>query len=98
MRPSEAAALILIQTWGQKAPDVVSDMLKAFPEGSLTYRAIEAYCGVFRPTPVEQGNEALQRMEGRREVYTFLRAVLSLSPSEVEQMLGTHNGDDDVAG
>lgn len=89
---------MLISTWGQRAPDVVSDALKAFPEGSLTWRAIEAYCGIFRPTPVEQGNEALQRMEGRREVYTFLRAVLSLSPSEVEQMLGTPDGDDDVAG
>lgn len=97
MRPSEAAARQLIAMWGERAPDVVSDVLKAFPDGSLTWRAIEAYCGVFRPTPVEQGNEALQRMEGRREVYTFLRAVLSLSPSEVEQLLGTQTGEDDDA-
>lgn len=92
MRPSEYAADQLISTWGRRAPDVVSDFLKAFPDGSLALRAIEAFSGRNQSVPVQHGNEALQRMEGRREVFLFLQAVLSLTPAEIEQLIGETNG------
>jgi hypothetical protein len=94
MRPSEAAARALIQTWGANAPSVVSDYLKAFPEGSKVLKDIEAYAGVFRPGPKDSAE--LQRMEGRREVFLWIRTLLSLTPSEVDQLIPA-NGEDDAA-
>jgi hypothetical protein len=88
------AAAQLVAIWGKRAPDVVSDYLKAFPEGSRVLKDLEAYAGVFRPTPVSEGAEMLQRMEGRREVFQWIRTILSLSPSDVEQ---PKIGDDDDA-
>jgi hypothetical protein len=90
MLPSKAAADILIQTWGDKAPSVVSDYLKAFPEGSKVLKDIEAYAGVFRPGPKDSAE--LQRMEGRREVFLWIRAILLLTPSELEEPTGDDDG------
>jgi hypothetical protein len=97
MRPSEAAAQGLVNVWGERAPRVLSELLYAFPEGSLALRAIEVYCGMNAPVPVKAGNEALQRMEGRREMYLWLKAVLSLTAEEVASLTQTNNGDDDDA-
>ena len=97
MRPSEAAATGLVGTWGDRAPRVVAQLLQAFPEGSLGLRAIEIYCGQNNTIPPEKGNEALQRMEGRREVYHWLKAVLSLTTEEVASLIPKQDGDDDAA-
>lgn len=86
MRPSEQAAHLLIQTWGKDAPAVVAEYLRAFPEGCRLLKDIEAYAGVNRPGPA--GNEALQRMEGRREMFLWIRMVLSLTPAELEKLIG----------
>jgi hypothetical protein len=55
-------------------------------------RAIEAYAGVFRPAPM---GELGQRTEGRREVFFWLRALRTLDPGELKQLMP--NGDDDDA-
>jgi hypothetical protein len=95
MRPSEAAALLLMQTYGKNAPLVVSDYLSAFPEGSRVLKDLEIYAGIHRPTPVSDGPEMLQRMEGRKEVFGWIRMICSLSPADVEQ---PKIGDDDDIG
>lgn len=95
MLPSEAAAAGLVGIWGERAPRIVGQLLQAFPEGSLGLRAIEIYCGMNAPVPVSEGNEALQRREGRREVYLWLKAVLSLTTEEVASLIPTTDGDDD---
>ena len=92
MRPSEAAIELLMRIYGPNAPAVVSDYLSAFPDGSRVLKDLEIYAAIFRPTPVSEGPEMLQRMEGRREVVAWIKAVLSLSPAEVEQI-----GEDDDA-
>lgn len=87
MLPSEAAARQLIATWRDRAPSVVSDYLKTFPaEGSLVLRDLEAYAGIWRPGPKE--DHELQRMEGRREMFLWIRAMLSLTPADIEKLIG----------
>lgn len=97
MRPSEAAARQLIEIWGQQAPAVLGDIIQAFPDRSRALKAIEIYCGMNLTVPPERGSDALQRMEGRREVFMWLRAVLSLTTDELRQLVTINNGDDDDA-
>jgi hypothetical protein len=97
MRPSEQAALQLVQTYGEDAPKVVADYHQAFPERSRVLNDIEVYAGIFRPTPVSEGPDMLQRMEGRREVFQWIRTVLSLTTEDVRRLIPNNNGDDDAA-
>lgn len=94
MLPSEAARADLIKVWGDRAPRVLSELLHGLPDGSLALRALEIYCGMKAPVPVNAGNEALQRMEGRREVYLWLKAVLSLTTEEVAGLIPNNDGED----
>lgn len=98
MRPSEAAALQLVNTYGQDAPKVVADYHQAFPEKSRVLKDLEVYAGIYRPTPVSEGPNMLERMEGRREVFSWIRTVLSLTTEEVAQLIPTENdGDEDAS-
>lgn len=85
MQPSEEAALLLIQRWRDQAPLLVSEYHHAFRESSRVLRDLEAYCGIFSPGPAN--DSALQRMEGRREVFLWIRTILSLSAAEVETII-----------
>lgn len=99
MRPSEAAAQQLINTYGKDATRVLVDYHQAFPEKSRVLKDLEVYAGIFRPTPVSEGHDMLERMEGRREVFAWIRTVLSLTTDELAQLLPQiDDGDDDVAG
>lgn len=97
MLPSQAAAIGLVDIWGDRAPKIVGEMLYAFPEGSLALRAVEIYCGQNTTPPVEMGADYAQRMIGRREVYLWLKAVLSLTTEEVASLIPNNHGDEDAA-
>ena len=93
MRPSEKAAQALVQTYGRDAPRVVAHYHQAFPEGSRVLKDLEVYAGIFRPTPVSEGPEMLQRMEGRREMFQWIRTVLSLTTEDVARFIPTQGVD-----
>ncbi len=95
MRPSEIAAQQLVVTYGADAPKVVAEYHQAFPERSRVLKDMEVYAGVFRPTPVSEGPDMLQRMEGRREMFQWVRTVLSLTTEEVSQMIPRTEDEDD---
>ena len=98
MRPSEVAAQQLVAIYGEDGPRVVADYHQAFPEKSRVLKDLEIYAGIFRPTPVSEGHDMLERMEGRREVFAWIRAVLSLTTEEVAQLIPeTEDGDDDAS-
>lgn len=95
MRPSEATAQLLVKTYGIEAPRVVADYHQAFREGSRALKDLEIYAGIYRPTPVSEGHDMLERMEGRREVFAWIRAVLSLTTEEVAALIPNSDGDDE---
>ena len=94
MRPSEAAAQQLVAIYGADAPKVVNDYHQAFPEKSRVLKDLEVYAGIFRPTPVSEGHDMLERMEGRREVFAWIRTVLSLTTDEIAQFVPQSDGDE----
>lgn len=91
MRPSEKAAMALVQTYGAEAPAVVASYHQAFPEGSRALKDLEVYAGIWRPAPY--GDEG-QRMEGRREVFLWVRTILGLTQEDVRKFLNTNDGED----
>lgn len=94
MRPSEAAAQLLVEVYGLNAPRVVADYHQAFREGSRVLKDLEVYAGIYRPTPVSEGHDMLERMEGRREMFAWIRTVLSLTTEEVAALI-PNDGEDE---
>jgi hypothetical protein len=85
----QIAGELLIDIFG---PDAEAAHLAILQLGEPGMRAIEAYAGVFRPAPM---GELGQRTEGRREVFFWLRALRTLDPGELKQLMP--KGDDDDA-